>query len=116
MSDRFGRKIFLFNGISILTVVTFIVGFVEGYEILHVIRILQAIAAAAFVPISLFIHLKSFLFEKRLSAFGMISSVFLSASVPMNITIINANTETQRGSAILFNAFILFVGASLGPL
>ena len=36
--------------------------------------------------------------------------------MPTNITVINANAETQRGSAVLFNAFILFVGASLGPL
>jgi len=52
--------------------------------------------------------------------FAVIFSLFFIACiaflVPVNISLINKNAASQRGTAILFNAFILFVGASFGPM
>ncbi|RHW34068.1 MFS transporter [Lysinibacillus yapensis] len=36
--------------------------------------------------------------------------------VPVNISLVNIFAGAQRGSAVLFNAFILFLGASVGPM
>lgn len=36
--------------------------------------------------------------------------------VPVNISLVNIYAGAERGSAVLMNAFILFLGASLGPM
>ena len=36
--------------------------------------------------------------------------------VPVNISLVNEKAGAARGSAVLFNAFILFLGASVGPM
>ncbi|SOC05631.1 multidrug resistance protein [Ureibacillus xyleni] len=81
LSDRFGRKIFLIFGISLLTIATFICAFIDSYLYLLIVRILQAIGAAAFVPISLVYIADVYPPQKRKRAFGFITSGFLIASV-----------------------------------
>ena len=48
--------------------------------------------------------------------FSLIFIACIAMLVPVNISLINKNGSAQRGTAILFNAFILFVGASFGPI
>lgn len=74
LSDRYGRKIFLIFGISILTIATFICAFINNYTLLLIFRILQGIGAAAFVPISLAYIGDVYPLEKRKSAFGFMTS------------------------------------------
>lgn len=81
LSDRYGRKIFLIFGISILTIATFICAFINNYTLLLIFRILQGIGAAAFVPISLAYIGDVYPLEKRKSAFGFMTSGFLISSV-----------------------------------
>ena len=81
LSDRFGRKIFLVYGITFLTIITIICGFVENYELFLVLRILQAMGASAFVPISLVYIADVLPPEMRLKTLGFVSSSFLIASV-----------------------------------
>ena len=81
LSDRFGRKIFLVYGITFLTIITIICGFVENYELLLTLRILQAMGASAFVPISLVYIADILPPEKRLKTLGFVSTSFLIASV-----------------------------------
>ncbi|MCM3390073.1 MFS transporter [Ureibacillus chungkukjangi] len=81
LSDRFGRKVFLVYGITFLTIITILCGFVENYELLLILRILQAMGASAFVPISLVYIADVLPAEKRLKALGFVSSSFLIASV-----------------------------------
>jgi len=109
LSDRFGRKIFLIIGICILTVVTFIGGFVKSYEILLFIRVLQAMAAAAFVPISLVYTAEVFPSEKRLSAIGMISSGFLIASVVAQVFAITIETHFGWRGNFFFLSFLYLI-------
>ncbi|KGR78309.1 MFS transporter [Ureibacillus manganicus] len=80
-SDHYGRNIFLISGIIVLCIITFIISFVDHYPTFIVLRILQAIGAAAFVPISLVYVAELFPPEKRLTAIGFITSGFLVASV-----------------------------------
>jgi len=81
LSDYYGRNIFLTAGISFLCIVTLIGAIVNHYPTLLVLRILQAVGAAAFVPISLVYVAELYPPEKRLTAIGFITSGFLVASV-----------------------------------
>mgnify|MGYP000884157993 CR=1 FL=1 len=81
LSDKFGRKIFLVNGIIILTAATFAIGFTDNYYVLLVLRAVQGISAAAFAPVSLVYAGGLFPFEKRVTVIGFITSGFLMASV-----------------------------------
>ena len=97
LSDKYGRKIFLVCGISLLTVVTFAIGFTDNYYVLLVLRAIQGIAAAAFAPISLVYTAELFPPNKRLTAIGFISSGFLMASVVSQVfgMVINASLGWQ---------------------
>ncbi|MFY3793254.1 MFS transporter [Ureibacillus sp. MALMAid1270] len=90
-SDYYGRNLFLLFGIGFLTIVTILSGFVDHYPTFIFLRILQAIGAAAFVPISLVYTAELFPDDRRLTAIGFITSGFLVASVVSQIfaTIIN---------------------------
>lgn len=80
-SDRYGRKIFLVTSISLLTVITFAIGFVDNFYILLILRGLQGLISAAFAPISLVYAGEMFPAEKRLTAVGFVSSGLLMAGV-----------------------------------
>ncbi len=81
LSDKYGRKVFLVASISVLTALTFIIGFVEDYVILIVLRSIQGLVAAAFAPISLAYAGEMFPPNKRITAIGFITSSLLMASV-----------------------------------
>jgi MFS transporter, YNFM family, putative membrane transport protein len=80
-SDRYGRKIFLVTSISLLTVITFAISFVDNFYILLILRGLQGLISAAFAPISLVYAGEMFPAEKRLTAVGFVSSGLLMAGV-----------------------------------
>lgn len=40
----------------------------------------------------------------------------IACVVPVNVSLVVKNAGLNRGSAVLFNAFVLFLGASIGPL
>lgn len=48
--------------------------------------------------------------------FSLLFVASISLVVPINITLISQRAANQRGTALLFNAFILFIGASIGPM
>lgn len=81
LSDHYGRNVFLVFGIAFLSIVTLLCGFVDHYPTFLILRILQAIGAAAFVPISLVYVAELYPPEKRLTAIGIITSGFLVASI-----------------------------------
>lgn len=80
-SDRYGRKIFLVTSISLLTVITFAIGFVDNFYILLLLRGLQGLISAAFAPISLVYAGEMFPPKKRLTAVGFVSSGLLMAGI-----------------------------------
>lgn len=85
LSDKFGRKIFLVIGISLLTIFTIICSFIDNYVFFIILRILQASGASAFVPISLVYITEIFPQEKRLKTTGIVASSFLLASVAAQV-------------------------------
>ncbi|WP_245592239.1 MFS transporter [Ectobacillus panaciterrae] len=80
-SDRYGRKVFLVTSISVLTVVTIAIGFVDSFYGLIILRGIQGLVAAAFAPISLVYAGEMFPPPKRLTAVGFISSGLLMAGI-----------------------------------
>ncbi|HWK21641.1 MAG TPA: MFS transporter [Ureibacillus sp.] len=93
LSDRFGRKIFLVSGISFLTIITFLCSMFDNFAVLLILRILQAVGASAFVPISLVYIADVLPLEKRLKTLGYVTSSFLIASVVAQVfsTIVEAS-------------------------
>ncbi|WP_235822130.1 MFS transporter [Gottfriedia luciferensis] len=80
-SDKYGRKIFLVTSISVLTIVTIVISFVDNFYVLIILRGIQGLVAAAFAPISLVYAGEMFPTHKRLTAIGFISSGLLMAGV-----------------------------------
>lgn len=80
-SDRYGRKVFLVASLSLLTMITIAIGFVDHFYILLILRGLQGLISAAFAPISLVYAGEMFPPEKRLTAVGFVSSGLLMAGV-----------------------------------
>lgn len=85
LSDKFGRKVFLVIGISLLTIFTIICSFIDHFVFFIILRILQASGASAFVPISLVYIAEIFPQEKRLKTTGIVASSFLLASVAAQV-------------------------------
>src|SRR3954451_16595566 len=81
LSDKYGRKLFLVSGISLLTVATFAIVFTENYYVLLLLRAAQGIGAAAFAPVSLLYAGGLFPQDKRVTVIGYITAGFLMASV-----------------------------------
>jgi predicted MFS family arabinose efflux permease len=48
--------------------------------------------------------------------FSLLFVAGIACVVPLNISLVVKNSGAARGSAVLFNAFSLFLGASIGPL
>lgn len=80
-SDKYGRKVFLTASVSLLTLITLAIGFIENFYVLLFLRGLQGLVAAAFAPISLVYAGELFPPHKRLTAIGFISSGLLMASI-----------------------------------
>ncbi|MDE5413436.1 MFS transporter [Alkalihalobacterium chitinilyticum] len=81
LSDRFGRKAFLMIGICSITIVTLLIGFVEGFYWLLILRALQGAVASVYAPISLVYVGEVYPSEKRLTTIGFITSGFLTAAI-----------------------------------
>jgi len=110
--DYTENQILVVRGIGLIAVITSL--FANTITIkFGVIRTVQA---------SLLIAALS-LFLMGISPYPILAILFslffiacIAVLVPVNISLINKNSAAQRGTAILFNAFILFVGASFGPM
>jgi len=81
ISDKYGRKVLMVTSISVLTVVTFMIGFVHSYHALVFLRAVQGLVAAAFAPISLVYAGEMFPPNKRVTAVGFISTGLLMAGI-----------------------------------
>lgn len=81
ISDKYGRKVLMVVSISVLTVITFMIGFVHSYHALVVLRAIQGLVAAAFAPISLVYAGEMFPPNKRVTVVGFISTGLLMAGI-----------------------------------
>lgn len=81
LSDRYGRKKVIFIGLLALTVLSLLLGMVDSFFWLIVLRGLQGAAAATFSPVALAYAVEMFPAERRVTTIGFISTGFLVAGI-----------------------------------
>jgi predicted MFS family arabinose efflux permease len=81
LSDRFGRKTIILSGLSILALISLLMGLITELSWLILFRGLQGAAAATFSPVALAYAVEVFPPQKRVMAIGFISTGFLMAGI-----------------------------------
>lgn len=81
LSDRYGRKKMMISGLCLLTVTTLVIGTVDEFQWVIVLRVLQGLAASMFPPSVLAYAIEMFPTNKRVTILGFISTAFLMASI-----------------------------------
>ena len=115
IADKVGRKPFLVVGITLLTLSTLLIGLVDHYEFLILLRIIQGLAAAAFAPVSLVYTAEVFSSQKKVAVIGYIVSGFLMASVVAQVFAIMIN-NTMGWKAIFLILGLLYLGTALAVI
>ncbi|NRD79563.1 MFS transporter [Bacillus sp. BRMEA1] len=81
LSDKYGRKQIIFIGIGVLAVISLVLGMVESFTWMIVLRGIQGFAAASFSPVALAYAVEMVPPEKRVMTLGFISTGFLVAGI-----------------------------------
>lgn len=81
VSDKYGRKKVIFIGLIALTLISLLLGMVQGFTWLIILRGLQGAAAATFSPVALAYAVEMYPAPKRVTAIGFISTGFLVAGI-----------------------------------
>ena len=112
-SDKYGRKVFLVSGISLLTVATFVIGFTDSYYVLLLLRAVQGIGAPTFAPVSLLYAGGLFPQDKRVTVIGFITAGFLMASVIAQLFGVAIQTSFGWQAIFISHGILYFVTAIL---
>lgn len=81
ISDKYGRKKVIFIGLLTLSIISFLLGFVDSIFWLVILRGLQGVAAATFSPVALAYVVEMFPVEKKVTTIGFVSTGFLVAGI-----------------------------------
>ncbi|MEJ8547226.1 MFS transporter [Brevibacillus borstelensis] len=81
LSDKYGRKPVIFVGLIVLSLISLLLGAVDRFSWILVLRGLQGAAAATFSPVALAYAVEMFPAEKRVATIGFISTGFLVAGI-----------------------------------
>ena len=81
LSDRFGRKTVILLGLSILAVISLLMGLITDLSWLILFRGLQGAAAATFSPVALAYVVEVFPPQRRVMTIGFINTGFLMAGI-----------------------------------
>ncbi|WP_426454520.1 MFS transporter [Paenibacillus sp. S-38] len=81
LSDKYGRKQVIFIGLLALTLISLLLGMVDSFFWMVVLRGMQGFAAATFSPVALAYAVEMFPAEKRVTTIGFISTGFLVAGI-----------------------------------
>ena len=81
ISDKYGRIKTILIGLSGLTIICFIIGFVQSFPLLLIMRALQGIFAATFSPVAITYTTETYPAKKRVTAISFISTSFMLSGV-----------------------------------
>ncbi|KZE52361.1 MFS transporter [Brevibacillus parabrevis] len=81
LSDKYGRKQVILIGLVALAAISLLLGMVESFTWMIVLRGLQGFAAATFSPVALAYAVEMFPADKRVTTIGFISTGFLVAGI-----------------------------------
>lgn len=100
LSDRYGRKKIILIGLSLLTVISLILGLQDSLKWIIIFRGLQGAAAATFSPVALSYAVELFPPNRRVGAIGCISTGFLLAGIVGQV--FSSNVSQQIGWNFVF--------------
>ena len=81
LSDRTGRRRMIVVGMAVLALATLLIGLIDNFTMLLLLRSLQGAAAATFSPVALTYAGEVFPPARRVTAIGFISTGFLVAGI-----------------------------------
>lgn len=81
ISEKYGRKNVIVFGLFSLSIITLLLGMVDRFSFILLLRGLQGLAAATFSPVALAYTLEVFPPDKKVGAVGFISTGFLVAGI-----------------------------------
>ena len=81
LSDKYGRKQVIVVGMIALTVISLLLGIVDSFPLVIVLRGLQGAAAATFSPVALAYTVEMYPAEKRVTTVGFISTGLMVAGI-----------------------------------
>jgi len=81
LSDRIGRKVVMFYGLMMLTLITFSLALVENWQMFIILRVLQGFAAATFPPVALAYLSEHGTPPQKIQAIAWMSTAFLAAGI-----------------------------------
>ncbi len=81
ISEKYGRKNVIVFGLFSLSVITLLLGLVNDFSFILLLRGLQGLAAATFSPVALAYTLEVFPNDRKVGAVGFISTGFLVAGI-----------------------------------
>lgn len=81
ISEKYGRKNVIVTGLFSLSIITLLLGLVNDFSLILLLRGLQGLAAATFSPVALAYTLEVFPNDKKVGAVGFISTGFLVAGI-----------------------------------
>ncbi|MEK4171933.1 MFS transporter [Lysinibacillus sp. FSL L8-0312] len=81
ISEKYGRKNVIVFGLFSLSVITLLLGLVNDFSFILLMRGLQGLAAATFSPVALAYTLEVFPNDRKVGAVGFISTGFLVAGI-----------------------------------
>ncbi len=81
LSEKYGRKNVIVFGLFSLSVITLLLGLVNDFSFILLLRGLQGLAAATFSPVALAYTLEVFPNDRKVGAVGFISTGFLVAGI-----------------------------------
>lgn len=81
LSDRFGRKRIIVFGLCVLTIVTLLIGFIDQFHWLVILRGVQGLVSATFAPAALAYVFDVYPKKRLVTTIGFISFGFLTAGI-----------------------------------
>ena len=81
ISEKYGRKNIIVFGLFSLSMITLLLGLVNDFSVILLLRGLQGLAAATFSPVALAYTLEVFPNDRKVGAVGFISTGFLVAGI-----------------------------------
>ncbi|WP_324728907.1 MFS transporter [Lysinibacillus fusiformis] len=81
ISEKYGRKNVIVFGLFSLSMITLLLGLVNDFSVILLLRGLQGLAAATFSPVALAYTLEIFPNDRKVGAIGFISTGFLVAGI-----------------------------------
>ncbi|WP_375106015.1 MFS transporter [Lysinibacillus fusiformis] len=81
ISEKYGRKNVIVFGLFSLSMITLLLGLVNDFSIILLLRGIQGLAAATFSPVALAYTLEVFPNDRKVGAIGFISTGFLVAGI-----------------------------------